>query len=115
MICLDRSVRRYCCTVRSKRRLRCGVFLTLFAPEVVFIVARKNFHATIANFKDASSQLVNEVAIMRNEDDGASKLLQRIQQNVLGAKVEMVCWLVQQQKIRWMQQHAGKSVAVTFA
>ena len=40
--------------------------------------------------------------------------LERVQQHVFGAKVEMVRWLIEQQKVRGMQQHAGKRVTVAL-
>ena len=106
--CICRSRRRGKSTVQS-----CG--FPLFPPEIIFIVAGKDFYAAIANFKDACCELVNKVAIMGNENDCAGEFLQGIQQDILGAKVEMVCWLIQQQKVRWMQQHAGQRVAVALS
>jgi len=73
-----------------------------FSPpcaRVVLIIAGKDFHTALTNLKDASGQLVNEVGVVGNEDDRASKFLQRIQQDVLSAKVEMVCGLVEQQEV----------------
>src|SRR5579859_2769661 len=99
----------------SQRHIWARAVLSFFAPEIIFIVAGKDFNPSIADFENTRCQLVNEIAVVRNEDHGAGELLQRIQQNVFGAQVEMVCGLVEQQKVRWMQQHAGQRVTVALA
>src|SRR5262249_58796665 len=52
---------------------------------------------------------------VRDKDHGAGELAERLEQNIFGAKVQVVGGLVEEQKIRWMQQHAGQRVAVTLA
>ena len=87
----------------------------LLAPEIVFVIAGKDFNPAIADLEDAGSQLVDEVAIMGDENHRAVVLLQRLQQHVFSAQIEVVGRLVEQQEVRRMQQHAGQSVAVALA
>src|SRR5262249_17518219 len=87
----------------------------LLAPEIVFVVAGKDFDAAVPDFKNPRGQLVDEIAVVRDKDHGAGELAERLEQNIFGAKVQVVGGLVEEQKIRWMQQHAGQRVAVTLA
>ena len=52
---------------------------------------------------------------MRNEDHRAVKVLQRFQQHVFCAHIQVVGRLVEQQKIRRAQQHARQRVAIALA
>src|SRR5258708_8975026 len=83
----------------------------LLAPEIVFIVTGEDFHLAAANFDDSRGQLVDEVAIMRDEYNRAGVLHQSLEEDVFCAEVEVIGGLVQQQKIRRMQQHAQQSIA----
>ena len=76
MICLDSGVRRNAALFEAREPSAVALLFPFFAPEIIFIVAGKDFHPPLANFKDARRQLVNEVAVVRNEDDRAGKLLQ---------------------------------------
>ena len=60
------------CARLSDRWFRGGTF---FAPQIVFVISRKDFNPAFADFKDTGRQLVNEVAVMRDEDHGAGELL----------------------------------------
>src|SRR5579864_1193673 len=88
-----------------------AAFLT---PQIVLVVAGKDFDFPAANFEDARSQLVDEVAVVRNEDDRACVFHQRIEQDVLGAQVEVVGGFVEKQEIRRMQKQAQQSVAAAL-
>ncbi len=79
---------------------------TLFAPEIVFVVAGEDFDLAVADFEDARSQLVDEIAVVRDEDDRAGVFHQRVEQHVFGAQVEVVRRFVEQQEVRGMQQQA---------
>src|SRR5438270_8358325 len=63
-------------------------------------------------FKDARRQLVNEVAIMRNEDHGAGKLLQRIQQHKFTGTVVFVSHDRDRKSTRLNSSHSQISYAV---
>ena len=52
---------------------------------------------------------------MGNEDHRAGELLKRSQQHVLGAQVEVVGGLVEQQEIAGHHEHARQRVAVALA
>ena len=43
---------------------------TLLPPEIVFIVAGKHFNAAVADLKDSRGQLVDEIAVVGDEDYG---------------------------------------------
>src|SRR5207248_492302 len=87
----------------------------LFAPQEVFVISWIDFDASSADFEDAGCQFIYEVAIMRNENHCAGVFAQSFEQNVFGAHVEMVRRLIEQKKIRWMQQHSKKRIAVALA
>ncbi len=99
-------------TVRGQRQVDLFAFL---APNVVFVVARENVHFAVAHFEDARGKFIDEVAVVRNEDHRSGVFLQRFQQHVLGAHVQVIGGLVEQQEIRRLQQHAGQRVAVALA
>ena len=87
----------------------------LFAPEIIFVVAGEDFDFAVADFEDAGGQLVDEIAVVRNEDDRAGVLHERVEQHVFGAQVEVVGGLVEQKEIRRMQQQAQQGVAAALA
>ena len=55
----------------------------LFTPEIIFIVAGIDFDFAVSDFENARSQLVDEVTVVRDEDDRARVFHQRIQQTHL--------------------------------
>ena len=71
----------------------------MLAPEIIFVVTRKYLDVAAAYFEDSRGQLVDEITIMRNEDDGSAELLQCVQQHVLGPQIQVIRRLIQQQKI----------------
>ena len=87
----------------------------LFSPEIVFIIPGIEFDFAFADFEDAGGELVDEVAVVGDEDHCAGVLHQGFEQDVFGAQVEVVGRLVEQQEIRGMQQHAQQRVAVALA
>ena len=72
-------------------------------------------HFTVFHFEDAGGQLVDEVAVVGYEDHRAGVVLQGREEDFLGAHVQVVGGLVEQQKIRGHHQHAGQRVAVALA
>ena len=81
-----------------------GWLFTLLAPEIIFVIARKNFDLPLANFEDAGRKLVDEISIVRNKHDGPRVLHERFEKNIFGSQVEVIRWFIKQQKVRWMQQ-----------
>ena len=90
-------------------------FLPLLAPQVILVVAGKDVHFAAADFEHPRGQLVDEVAIVRDEHHRAGVFLQRFQQHVFGAQVEVVGGFVEQQEIGRVQQHSRQRVAIAFA
>src|SRR5579862_277351 len=86
----------------------------LLAPEIIFVVARKDLDLAGADFENARGQVIDEVAIVRNKDDGAGIFHQRVQQNIFCPQVKMVRGLVKQQEVRRMQQQAQQGIASTL-
>src|SRR5208283_525591 len=94
---------------------RRDVLPALLPPQKVLIVAGENFDLAVANFKHARGQLVDEIPIVGNENHRAGVRHERIQQDVFGPQVEMVGRLVEQQKVRRMQQQPQQGIAPAFA
>src|ERR1700704_6902618 len=88
---------------------------TLFAPKVVFVVTRINLNFPSTDFEDTRGQLVDEVSVVGNEDDGAGVIRKRVEQHIFRAQVEVIGGFVEQQKVRWMQQQAQQGIATTLA
>src|SRR5580658_3456625 len=84
------------------------------APDVVFIVPWKNIDLTVSHFENSRGKFIDEIAIMRNKDHCPAVFLERFQQHVLGAHVQVIGGLVEQQEIGWLQQHASQSVTVAL-
>ena len=72
-------------------------------------------HAAIGDLEDAGGQLVDEIAVVRDEDHRAGELFKRFEQHFLGAQVQVIGGLVEQQEIGRHHQHAGQRVAVALA
>ena len=86
-------------------------YAPLFPPAIVLVVPGIDFDATIPDLEHSRSQLVDEVAIMRNQHDGSGIRSKRLEQNVFGPHIEMVRRLVEQKKICWMHEQSKKSIA----
>ena len=52
---------------------------------------------------------------MRDEQHGAGEFLERVEQHILGAQVQVIGRLVEEQKIGRHHQHAGQRVAIALA
>ena len=72
-------------------------------------------HRAIGNFDHARGQFVDEVAVVRNEHHRAVEFLQRGEQHIFGAHIEVVGGLVEQQEIPGHHQHARQRVAIPLA
>ncbi len=86
-----------------------------FAVEVVLVVAGVDVDAAVFHLEDAGGQAVDEVAVVRDEEDGAGEVGDGFEQDVLGAEVEVVGGLVEQQQVRGRDEHLGHGVAVALA
>ena len=87
----------------------------MFAPEVVLVVAGVDVDAAVFDLEDAGGEAVDEVAVVRDEEDGAGEVADGVEQDVLGAQVEVVGGLVEQEEVRGRDEHLGHGVAVAFA
>ena len=87
----------------------------LFAPEVVFVVAGVDVEAAVFDLEDAGGEAVDEVAVVRDEEDGAGEVADGVEQDVLGAEVEVVGGLVEEEEVRGGDEHLGHGVAVALA
>ena len=100
--------------------MRCALCLPIFVLTLVMTSSAADPKPAapdkvIFDFEDASSQVIDEITIVRNEHDGACILLQRLQQHILCAHIEVIRRLVEQQEIRRGKQHLRKCVAIPFA
>ena len=87
----------------------------LLSPHVVLVVPRIDFHLAVTDFEYSCGQLVDEIAIMGDENRSAVIVAQCFKEDVLGTHVEMVGRFIQQQEISRIQQHPQQGVAVAFA
>ena len=71
--------------------------------------------AAITHFKNACGKFVNEVTVVRDEDNSPSEPLKRGEQYIFGAHIKMVGGLIEQQEIRRLQQHAGERITVALS
>ena len=90
-------------------------FLPTLAPQVILVVAGENIHFAAADFKHPRGQLIDEVAVVGDKHHRAGIFLERFQQDVFGAQVEVVGGFVEQQEIGGVQQHARQGIAIAFA
>jgi hypothetical protein len=60
----------------------------------------------VSHFHDLRGEAFDEIAIVRDEDQRAAVIGERVEQHFLRIDVEMVGRLVEQQRVRWPQQHA---------
>ena len=59
------------CFARERDGFLQGFSATLLPPQIIFVVAGIDFDLAVANVKNSGGQLVDEVAIVRNEDYGS--------------------------------------------
>ena len=82
------------------------LFPLLLAPQPLFVVAGIEQRLAVTNLDDLAGELVDEVPIVRDEDQGAAEIFERFEQHILRVEVEMVGRLVEQQRVRRPQEHA---------
>ena len=70
---------------------------------------------TAANLDDLRRQALDEIPVVRDEDERAAIVGERVQQDFLGIDVEVVGRFVEQQGVRRTQQHARDGQPRAFA
>ena len=68
----------------------------LLAPQIVFVVAGIDLDLAVSNLENPRSQFVDEIPVVRHEDNGAVVFHERFKQYIFGAQIEVVCRFVQQ-------------------
>src|SRR5262245_20609255 len=76
-------------------------------PQELVVGAWVDERAAIADLDDLRRQPLDEVAIVRHEDQRAAVVDERVEQHLFRIEIEMVGRLVEQQRVRRAQQHAG--------
>jgi selenophosphate synthetase-related protein len=56
--------------------------------------------AAVFDLEDAGGEAVDEVAVVRDEEHRAGEVADGVEQDVLGAQIEVVGGLVEQQQVR---------------
>ncbi len=87
----------------------------LFAPEIVFVVAGVDVDALVFDLEDTGGEAVDEVAVVGDEEDGASEVADGVEEDVFGAEVEVVGGLVEEEHVAGGDEHLGHGVAVALA
>ena len=71
--------------------------------------------ALVAKFIDLGDQSVEEVTVVRNQDERAVVVLERLLQDVLGLHVEVVGRLVEDEKVDRLEQQLDHAEAHALA
>ena len=100
----------------------CLLFLFQFLQRIHFLLfeefvdaAKMLRHLLIAELVDLGHQSVKEVTVVRNDDQGAVEIHQRLLEDIFGFHVQMVGRFVQQDGRRVVQLHACQEDAGLFA
>ncbi len=72
-------------------------------------------HVPVFDLEDTRRQVVDEIAVVRDQHHRSVVLAQGVEQDVLGAHIQVISGLIEQQEIRGGEQHASQRVAVAFA
>ena len=86
------------------------IALSLLRQELV-VVAGVEPEALVPDFRDLIYRHVEEVAIMRNQQERVGIILQILFQPVASFEIEMVGGLIEQQQVRLLQQQFGEREA----
>ena len=78
----------------------------LLAPQELRVGARVHDRLAVTDLDDLRRQLLDEIPIVRDEDQRPAVVLERVEEDVLRIEVEVVGRLVEQQRVRRPQQHA---------
>ena len=93
----------------------CHTLTALLAPQVVLVIPREDLDFSFAHFEDACRQIVDEVAVMRHENDGTRVFHQRIEQDILSTHVEVIRRFVEKQEVCRMQQQSQQGIPPALA
>ena len=104
-------------TARDADRQPCrDAGLALLLPvEEVLVAARVERRLAAADLDHLARELVDEVAVVRDEDQRAAVGRQRLEQDLLRVEVEVVRRLVEQQHVRGLEQHLREREPVALA
>ena len=69
----------------------------------------------MANLDDFVGELFDEIAVVRDDDQRAAVVLERVEQHVLRVEIEVVCRLVEQQGVGRPQEHSRHGQPRAFA
>src|SRR3990172_3258386 len=77
----------------------------VLVPEVFLVGAGIDDRLAVGNFNDLRGQPLDEVPIVRHKAERAAIVDERVEQYFFGIQIEMVRRLVEQQGVRWAQEH----------
>src|SRR5262249_27391127 len=81
----------------------------LLAPQELLVVPGIDHRVAAADVDDPGRELVDEIAVVRDEDQRAAEVLERLEEHVLRVEIEMVRRLVEQERVGRAEQHARDS------
>jgi len=90
-------------------------FAAPLLPQKVFVIAGIVVEPAALDLKNTRGELVDEVAVVRDEYHRSGKFLQRFEQYVFRLQVEVIGGFIKQEKIRRLQEHARHRVPVALA
>ncbi len=79
----------------------------LLVPEKFRVGPRVDVRFSVPDLDDLRRQLLHEVAVVRDDDEGAAVVLERVEEHILRVEIEMVRRLVEEQRVGRPQEHAG--------
>src|SRR5262245_20188099 len=87
---------------------RCLVSGTGYVLHVrTWIEMRLGFHAALsAQLDDTIAQPAEERAVVRHEEHRPLEVLQRVNEHLLREQIQVIGWLVEDQKVGWVEEHA---------
>src|SRR5262245_30907625 len=89
--------------------------IPFFMPEELAVSPRIDDRLAVADLDDLRRQPLDEVAVVRDDDERPAVVFECVEQHVLRIEIEMVGRLVEQQRVRGTKQHPrhGESGALT--
>src|SRR5688572_23365652 len=86
-----------------------------FLGHVLAVVAGVTVENAIFELQDRTGNGVEEVAVVRDDEDGAPRPLDEVLQPLYGAQIEVVGRLIEEDEIRLLHQQAGQGDAALLA
>ena len=71
--------------------------------------------ALVAKLIDLGDQTIEEISVVRNQDERAVIILESLLQDVLGLHVEMVGGLIEDEEVDWLEQQLDHTEAHSLA